>query len=543
MSTYAYEALPDPRKYRTLLKLLPACNTEPEKLRAELRRQEARILWIDAICINQTDDVEKGHQVASMDLVYRSQSLVIWLREWSENSDIALDLLQSFRDCFVANGHEEFAWYSPLSDQVAKAGERFGESQTDETWAAFVDLINRPWFSRRWAVQEVVLSSQKHAHLGNRIFRLGYLVWLCGFLKLKSYHLRKELPEYSECRRVRGDLVRNYKSPAPLVDSIDTIYRVWRANSAAARVDKSSLTLERLLDNFLSLDSFDARDGICAFLSMASDIDTEEWFSDYSDQATTTEIYAKATLHIIQKNWSFSLSVNRPSSWRPYHGIQTINFTPDHSHRFKGYNTISLTTFGQPLSAVRSGQEGHRPKFCPGRNNPRCREKLVCDGCHSKIHGTGYECVDCEKLDFCYKCIDRATIEHNPTRQFRAHKNAVYFASGHSIVSVRGYASLQANLRDACSKSKNHLPFVVRGLVVDEITNIGLGGIIQRRVNGFRVDLPWENWTQLLELDQVNGLESGGTKNAAFLKALVGNRLLLEGERGVSHLAKNVMDM
>ncbi|KXH39581.1 hypothetical protein CSIM01_06636 [Colletotrichum simmondsii] len=212
MSTYEYKALPDPRKYMRLLELLPASEAEPARLCAEvidclreeapsyqplsytwgqqvascsiwlrdagyfawrsfpirpnlesclkqLRRKEARILWIDAICINQADNVEKGHQVATMDLVYRSQSLVIWLGEWSENSDVALDLLQSFRDCLVANGHKEFAWSSPLSDQVAKAGEHFGENQTDETWAAFVDLINRPWFSRRWAVQEVVLSN------------------------------------------------------------------------------------------------------------------------------------------------------------------------------------------------------------------------------------------------------------------------------------------------------------------------------------------------------------------------------------------------
>ncbi|KAK1707294.1 heterokaryon incompatibility, partial [Colletotrichum lupini] len=38
----------------------------------QLRNREARILWIDAICINQTDNVEKGHQVATMDLVYQS---------------------------------------------------------------------------------------------------------------------------------------------------------------------------------------------------------------------------------------------------------------------------------------------------------------------------------------------------------------------------------------------------------------------------------------------------------------------------------------
>ncbi|KAK1474216.1 hypothetical protein CTAM01_15964 [Colletotrichum tamarilloi] len=195
--------------------------------------------------------------------------------------------------------------------------------------------------------------------------------------------------------------------------------------------DKPSITLEKLLDSFSGLESFDARDGVYAFLSMASDIDTEEWFPDYSDQATTTEIFAKPTLHIIQQTGSFSLSVNHPSSWIPWYGLQTIDFMPEHSHRFHGYNTRPLTTFGQPLSRLRIGQEGYRPKPYPTGSIARWREMVFCDGCQSKIQGTGYECVDCEKLDFCYKCIGTASIvtpHYSPTHQFKAHNNAVYFA-------------------------------------------------------------------------------------------------------------------
>ncbi|UQC91115.1 uncharacterized protein CLUP02_16649 [Colletotrichum lupini] len=103
MSTYEYKALPDPRKCMRLLKLLTtsdplsytwgqqdaSCSIwlrdagysawKPFSIRPnlesclkQLRNREARILWIDAICINQTDNVEKGHQVATMDLVYQS---------------------------------------------------------------------------------------------------------------------------------------------------------------------------------------------------------------------------------------------------------------------------------------------------------------------------------------------------------------------------------------------------------------------------------------------------------------------------------------
>jgi hypothetical protein len=40
------------------------------------------VLWIDAICINQEDDKERGHQVAIMRDVYsRAIEVLIWLGE------------------------------------------------------------------------------------------------------------------------------------------------------------------------------------------------------------------------------------------------------------------------------------------------------------------------------------------------------------------------------------------------------------------------------------------------------------------------------
>lgn len=64
---------------------------------------KARRLWIDALCINQSDDAEKGQQVQLMGNVYRSaERVVIWLgtgvlRSPSEQSryDTLLAMLES----------------------------------------------------------------------------------------------------------------------------------------------------------------------------------------------------------------------------------------------------------------------------------------------------------------------------------------------------------------------------------------------------------------------------------------------------------------
>lgn len=130
---FQYQQLTDPTKETRLLKLIPSTNDKPiecelihvdrntepkddclsytwgetyhlqsiavngrylkvtENLAATLRRLRnwkhekyhgAGLIWIDAICINQADDVERGHQVGSMKEIYRDAAQVIaWLLE------------------------------------------------------------------------------------------------------------------------------------------------------------------------------------------------------------------------------------------------------------------------------------------------------------------------------------------------------------------------------------------------------------------------------------------------------------------------------
>ncbi|KAH8901883.1 HET-domain-containing protein, partial [Coniochaeta sp. PMI_546] len=58
----------------------------------ELRSDgEERLLWIDAICINQDDVVEKGVHVPLMHHVYQNASrVIVWLGCASDDSDQAL---------------------------------------------------------------------------------------------------------------------------------------------------------------------------------------------------------------------------------------------------------------------------------------------------------------------------------------------------------------------------------------------------------------------------------------------------------------------
>jgi hypothetical protein len=64
------------------------CYAALRRLRDRYRK---RARWIDAICINQQDDLEKGYQVKMMLEIYRQASRVfVWLGESNEDTDYVL---------------------------------------------------------------------------------------------------------------------------------------------------------------------------------------------------------------------------------------------------------------------------------------------------------------------------------------------------------------------------------------------------------------------------------------------------------------------
>jgi hypothetical protein len=102
---------------------------------------EVRQLWVDAICINQGDTEERNQQVPRMDRIYGgAQNVCIWLGEEGEESKLAMEFI---RDRVL---------------ELWKFDELIENRTLAKHWAALIRLMKRPWFSRRWVVQEIALS-------------------------------------------------------------------------------------------------------------------------------------------------------------------------------------------------------------------------------------------------------------------------------------------------------------------------------------------------------------------------------------------------
>ncbi|EPE34326.1 heterokaryon incompatibility protein [Glarea lozoyensis ATCC 20868] len=68
-------------------------------LRYLTKKNVSRMLWVDAICINQNDVAEKNVQVQRMVQIYRQASaMLVWLGEPTETSDMAFKTIENERN-------------------------------------------------------------------------------------------------------------------------------------------------------------------------------------------------------------------------------------------------------------------------------------------------------------------------------------------------------------------------------------------------------------------------------------------------------------
>ncbi|KAJ2980307.1 hypothetical protein NQ176_g2713 [Zarea fungicola] len=120
-----------------------------------------RSLWVDAICIDQTNLQERSHQWTFMSRIYQlAARVIVWLGPEDGKSDIGLSMLESLGE------KVEIDW---LSRAIRPSGLWSHERHwadlslhlpyTDEEIASIAEIINRPWFGRLWVVQEIRLAS------------------------------------------------------------------------------------------------------------------------------------------------------------------------------------------------------------------------------------------------------------------------------------------------------------------------------------------------------------------------------------------------
>jgi hypothetical protein len=150
-------------------------------------KSEARVLWIDALCINQEDIEERSSQVARMTDVYRlAHRVVVWLGPESEE-DRSSKALSTLRDI---GSQIEIDWNLSVMRATNQgdsplAGNTISLRLDQNSRSSLLMVINRPWFERLWVQQEIALANENavlicghdsitRRHFTNAIFCIRY---------------------------------------------------------------------------------------------------------------------------------------------------------------------------------------------------------------------------------------------------------------------------------------------------------------------------------------------------------------------------------
>ncbi|RGP71794.1 ankyrin repeat [Fusarium sporotrichioides] len=145
----------------------PNCYAALEILRSET---ETRILWIDAICINQQDTLERGIQVSMMyDIFSKATSVLMWVGEEEDDSDLAFDsipaLSRAMEEIQKSPGFTDTTSKQVKKDLLLERPEIQDLTEqpkvATETWETWYELYRRSYFTRAWIFQEIILAGPR----------------------------------------------------------------------------------------------------------------------------------------------------------------------------------------------------------------------------------------------------------------------------------------------------------------------------------------------------------------------------------------------
>ncbi|KAL8783698.1 MAG: hypothetical protein Q9213_004437 [Squamulea squamosa] len=263
-----------------------------------------RILWIDALCINQNDIPERNQQVQQMRDIYKQASeVLIWLGPESNTTAMAIDFMSKIPWLISGSDPPQLIPYDTLSGESSLKSRLKTMLQLDdfqERWIALSQFLKRPWWGRIWVSQEIALASKARFFCGNLVIEMPVVE---RFDKSWRYHgsmILHILAGISTAKRRNIQEVTHYMLMSS--NLMDNRNRVQKSISQGTPVD-----ITHLLPSSKFMNSTDPRDRIFALLGMtfSSRYEDDLLTPDYS--LTTREVYIMVATHILKSRQTLDI--------------------------------------------------------------------------------------------------------------------------------------------------------------------------------------------------------------------------------------------
>ncbi|KAL6691238.1 heterokaryon incompatibility domain-containing protein [Trichoderma pleuroticola] len=261
---------------------------------------EERVLWIDALCINQADNREKTQQVRLMGQIYsKAQRVLIWLGN-NEAIQAGVGKLASrppdekhvdwkplkpvFTNIFFYQAQAFLIWLgfdSAVNMGVANLEEPQSPRQFD--WSALVPVVQSPWFNRVWCIQELVLASNPII-----VTRDSMISW--NQFARAVVELRTQFDIYRMKTQHRDN------------QSIENFYFLHDMRQKHRKRRRQRHNLLELLFLTRGFQATDPRDKLFALVGLAGDVLSSDWEVTPNYDLSVAEVYHRFALwHLTRK--------------------------------------------------------------------------------------------------------------------------------------------------------------------------------------------------------------------------------------------------
>ena len=305
-----------------------------------LRSPDAvRMIWIDALCINQANVDERNQQVMLMGHIYKNASeVLIWLgdderpvetppttwygdardgekikvcfREDRADDQVSFDLAPKPSDMFIAfvfiqmMASDTHLYDLPFFEGAKDSNPSFQITHRwEQLMRALQHLTALPWWNRVWILQETVLSARALVRFGNLVLSWS-TVTAAGDNLARHYN--------TCCERHLGRLP--FADENTLVEFRGVVRGLDMLRDGRDKGMKTSLS--QLLRATLTREATDERDKVYALLSLVTNwYGRDPIYPDYG--ASIAAVYVKAVISEIQGSHSLQVLQGIPMDGIP----------------------------------------------------------------------------------------------------------------------------------------------------------------------------------------------------------------------------------
>jgi hypothetical protein len=254
---------------------------------------------VDAICINQEDVRERGHQVRLMRAIYKNaKRVLIWIgkdelqydelgKEPPPSAPIAFEIIHQIVDNMGVRDVSliKIEWEAGLVPKAVFKPRTRKPPVYTSSWATMEELVSSPWFWRLWIIQEVAVSPSSTLIWGDEQIQWELVGEACNWLKTN----------YPLSRRIH----------------------IFGAYNAAYIYNLAMQAREGKLHPFLNVmvsiwlfDSTDLRDRVFALLGLHnsdSDPDNDALLLDPDYSLSTSQVYLALARRLLEREQTLRL--------------------------------------------------------------------------------------------------------------------------------------------------------------------------------------------------------------------------------------------